>query len=104
METGLVAAVVHPPDPTDEYPLTPIAFVGADDEWLLLRVHQERCLVLADWRNANLRSPSSSSTSSSAAGKVVHRRGDVVAIRNLGGTISDGSMALSYDEVGGLLV
>lgn len=75
---GDVVAEVACPDPTDAaYPLVPLCFVGSEDEWLLLRINQDRCLLLCDWRGS---------------------KDSMIAIRHVGGTISDDCVALSSDE------
>lgn len=76
--TGDVVAEIISPDETSEmYPLSPVIFFGKEDEWLLLRINQERILVLCNWRQSVL---------------------DMISISNVGGTISDSSIMISPDE------
>lgn len=78
VSTGeVVAEIISPDDTSDMYPLTPVIFFGKNDEWLLLRINQERILTLCNWRNSAT---------------------DMVSISNVGGTISDCSIMISPDE------
>ena len=78
VSTGEIEAEIISPDETSEmYPFTPVSFFGRSDEWLLLRINQERILVLCNWR---------------------HSTTDMISISNVGGTISDNSLMISPDE------
>jgi hypothetical protein len=78
VSTGdIIAEVISPDDTSEMYPLTPVAFFGKEDEWLLLRINQERILTLCNWRNSAV---------------------DMICISNVGGTISDNAIKLSPDE------
>ena len=78
VSTGEVVAEIISPDETSEmYPLTPVTFFGQGDEWLLLRINQERMLTLCNWRSSAV---------------------DMISISGVGGTISDDSIMVSPDE------
>lgn len=73
----LLKKVKSPDDSSAMYPLTPISFLGTNDELLLLRINQERMIILCNWRHSDT---------------------DMVVLSNVGGTISDGSLKVSRDE------
>jgi hypothetical protein len=73
----VVAEIVSPDETSEMYPLTPVKFFGKEDEWLLLRINQERILTLCNWRHSTV---------------------DMISISNVGGTISDNSVMISPDE------
>ena len=78
VHSGEVIAEIISPDETSEmYPFSPVTFFGKEDEWLLLRINQERILVLCNWRHSVV---------------------DMISISNVGGTISDCSTRVSPDE------
>lgn len=73
---GEVLAEVCVPDKRVHYPVVPVRFIE-NDKWLLLRVNQERCVMLCDWR---------------------HSSSQLVVIKSVGGTISDNCVSVSHDE------
>mmetsp|Transcript_22540 Transcript_22540/g.32946 ORF Transcript_22540/g.32946 Transcript_22540/m.32946 type:complete len:433 (-) Transcript_22540:172-1470(-) len=78
VQTGAVAGEVISPLPSSEvYPLTPIRFLGPDSSLLLLRVNQDMSLQVCDWRIPGL---------------------TTITVSAVGGTISDGCIAVSRDE------
>lgn len=77
--TGAMIAQVQSPDSAEVYPVVPVCFVD-NDRFLVLRINYERTLILCDWRH------SADSIDS------------MIAIQNVGGTISDDCVAVSADE------
>jgi hypothetical protein len=74
---NVVAEIISPDETSEMYPLTPVTFFGKENEWLLLRINQERILTLCNWRNSVV---------------------DMISISGVGGTISDNSLMMSPDE------
>lgn len=61
--------------PNDPFPMVPIAFIN-DNRWLLLRVNQDRTVILCDWKYSS----------------------NQYVLKECGGTISDDSCIISPDE------
>ena len=77
VSTGEVVATVKTPDSSnDVYPLTPVQFIESDS-MLVLRVNQDKSLVLSLWRLGSEAS---------------------ISVSRVGGTSSDDSVAISNDE------
>jgi hypothetical protein len=74
---GCVISIINCPDNTANYPVIPIAFIN-NDKWLLLRINQERSIMICDWKCGNE---------------------CIVYIRGVGSTISDNCIDISYNEL-----
>ncbi len=69
-----MVAQVKSPVVKEVYPVVPFAFLN-NDRFLAVRINQERTIIISEWRT------------------------DIIlTTRNIGGTISEGCVAISYDE------
>ncbi len=72
--SGKVVAEVKSPVLKEVYPVVPFGFFN-NDRFLAVRINQERTIILSEWRSDT-----------------------ILTIKNIGGTISEGCVAISHDE------